>query len=354
MPAIPSPCTARSVFSEVGSPAGRWRDGRKHDTIGAPFTSGAPMTLKCKQYETPDDYWRVREFFRTLRAADPRPSEKWHVGDFDHWRWHYLENVVERPPHELRYWEAPDGQIGAVLVQGDPGVCHPMADPKVVTESLLTEMLEIAESEFTMTLRDGRRDTFVWADEKDDCLNALLRSRGYEHGQGDHAVEHNAWQALPQAPGSAPLPDGYLLRSMGDTDEHPSRSLASWRAFHPGEPDEGADPEGAWYRNVKRAPLYRRDLDVVAVAEGSGEIVAFSTCYFDDVLRTGNIVLVGTAPPHQRKGLGKAVVTETLRRLHWLGAVGAYASWYEPVPGALYQSCGFTDFEIGRAWRKFS
>ena len=64
-------------------------------------------------------------------------------------------------------------------------------------------------------------------------------------------------------------------------------------------------------------------------------------------------MLVGSAPPHQEKGLGKVVVTETLRRLHHLGAIGAYVSWYdEPGPRALYESVGFTDQEIGRAWRK--
>lgn len=310
------------------------------------------MTLLCKQYESPEDYWRAREFFRALRAANPRPSGQWHVGDFDYWRWHWLETVVERPPHELRYWEDSDGRIAAVLVQGDPGVCHPIADPRRVTVELLHEMLELAESEFTVSIRDNDHATFAWSDEKDECLNAVLQSRGYVHGQGSHAVEHNAWQPLPEAPAPAPLPDGYSIRSMGDVDEHPSRTLASWRAFHPDEPDEGADLNDPWYRNLQRAPLYRRDLDVVAVVKESGDIAAFSTCYFDDVLRTGNIVLVGTAGPHQQKGLGKAVVTETLRRLHWLGAVAAYVSWYEPEPGALYKSCGFTDHEIGRAWKK--
>lgn len=311
------------------------------------------MNFTRKQYETPDDYWRIREFFRMLRAANLRPSGNWDVCDFDYWRWHTLENVWERSPDELRYWEAVDGQVAAVLVYGDPGVCHPMADPKAVTEDLLHEMLGIAESEFLTKLNDGRQVLFPWADVDDVLLNTVLEARGYEHHSSGHATQYHGWQSLRDAPTPAELPEGYILRSMGDTDEHPSRSLASWRAFHPGEPDEGADPEGAWYRNIQRAPLYRRDLDVVAVEERSGDIVAFSTCYFDDVLRTGNIVLVGTAPPHQRKGLGKAAVTETLRRLYWLGAVGAYVSWYEPEPGALYRSCGFTDQEIGRAWRKY-
>jgi len=310
------------------------------------------MNPTRKRYETSEDYWRARAFFRALRVTDPRPSEKWDVCDFDYWRWHWLENVVERPPHELRYWETPNRRIAAVLVQGDPGVCHPMADPKAATEDLLHEMLGVAESAFLTPLGDGRQGLFAWADDEDDLLNSVLESRGYGRHSRNHAMEYHGWQSLRDAPMTSEAPEGYILRSMGDVDEHPSRGLASWRAFHPDEPDEKADPEGSWYRNVQRAPTYRRDLDVVAVCEMSGEIVSFSTCYFDDVLRTGTIVLVGTASAHQRKGLGKAVVTETLRRLHWLGGIAAYVSWYEPVPGTLYESCGFTDQEIGRAWAK--
>jgi len=309
------------------------------------------MNFAQKQYKIPDDYWHMREFFRSLRVVEPRPSENWTVCDFDFFRWHYLENVVERPPHEMRYWEASDGQIAAILVQGDPGVCHPMADPRIVSDSLLHEMLDVAEAEFRYTLNDGRQMTFVWSDEANGRLNGILQARGYVHGEGAHAVQHNAWQALEAPPATPPLPGGYVVRSMGDIDEHAPRSLASWRAFHPGEPDEGAD-DGAWYKNLQRAPTYRRDLDVVAIEEATGDIVAFSTCYFDDVLRTGAIILVGAAPAHQQKGMGKAVVTECLRRLHGLGAIGVYASWYEPAPGALFQSCGFNDIEIGRAWKK--
>ncbi len=261
---------------------------------------------------------------------------------------------MERPPqHELRYWETSEGRIAAVLVHGDPGVCHPMADPKAVTEDLLHEMLEIAESEFLTKLDDGRQVLFPWADVDDELLNSVLDARGYELHSGGHATEYHGWQCLRDTPTPAELPEGCILRSMGDADEHPSRSLASWRVFHAGEPDEGADPNGAWYRNIQRPPLYRRDFDVVAVAEGSGDIVAFSTCYFDDVLRTGNIVLAGAAQPHPQEALELAVVVETLSRLHHLGAVGTYLSWYESEPGSVYESAGFTDQVVARAWRKF-
>ncbi len=309
------------------------------------------MAFTLKQYASPDDYWKAREFFRALRIANLRPSENWHIADFDYWRWHWLENVVERSPNGLRYWEDADGEIVSVLAQGDPGVCHPMVDPAIDSADLRHAMLDIAEAEMVWALEDGRRFTFVWADETDDHLHGVLDARGYERAEGGHSTEHNAWQPLLEAPEPAPLPSGYTVRSMGDQDELSARSLASWRSFHPDEPDEGADPTGGWYRNVQRAPLYRRDLDVVAVTE-NGEIASFATCYFDDVSRTGAFVLVGTAPSHQRKGIAKGVMTETLRRLHHLGAVGAYASWYEPIAGALYESVGFTDQEIGRAWKK--
>ena len=73
------------------------------------------MNFVRKQYESDEDYWRIRGFFRNLRAEDPRPSVTWNVSDFDYWRWHTLENVWGRDPRELAYWEDPQGQIVAVL-----------------------------------------------------------------------------------------------------------------------------------------------------------------------------------------------------------------------------------------------
>jgi GNAT superfamily N-acetyltransferase len=111
---------------------------------------------------------------------------------------------------------------------------------------------------------------------------------------------------------------GYTVRALGDQDELPARSWLSWKAFHPNEPDEKY--EGwEWYKNVQRIPLYRRDLDIVAVASG-GELAAFCTVWFDDVTRTAVFEPVGTHPDHQKRGLGKAVMSEGLRRAQRLGA----------------------------------
>ena len=150
------------------------------------------LALTMRRYGSPDDYWHAREFLRSLRVADPRPSGIWHIGSFDFWRWHWLENVVERPPDELRLWTTKNGEVRAVLVQGDPGVCHPMAAPAVASGRLLHEMLQVAESEFPTNLPEGRRAVFVWSDESDAMLKAVLEARGYELASGGHSTENAA------------------------------------------------------------------------------------------------------------------------------------------------------------------
>ena len=139
------------------------------------------------------------------------------------------------------------------------------------------------------------------------------------------------------------------MRSLGDKEELPARSMLSWRAFHSEAPDseyEGWD----WYLNVQRAPLYRRDLDIVAVAS-EGELASFCTVWFDDVTRTGAFEPVGTSPKYQKMGLGKAVMTEGLQRLKRLGATLATVSSFTPPAHALYSSMGFKDYSILEPWR---
>lgn len=144
------------------------------------------------------------------------------------------------------------------------------------------------------------------------------------------------------------LPAGYSVRALGDSDELPARSWASWRSFHPDEPVEKYRG-WEWYRTVQRCPLYRRDLDLVAVAS-DGAIASFCTVWLDDVCRTGLFEPVATHPDHLRRGLGAAVMAEGLRRLKWLGATMAYVGSYSIPAGALYSSLGFVDYELNEPW----
>ncbi len=146
------------------------------------------------------------------------------------------------------------------------------------------------------------------------------------------------------------IPPGFTIRSLGRCEELPARSWASWRGFHPDEPDEKY--EGwEWYRNIQRCPLYRRDLDIVAAAP-DGAIASFCTIWYDDVTRTAYYEPVATAPEYQRLGLGRACLLEGLRRLQHLGCLLAFVNSEEEGPQRFYHSVGFDEHDVLRAWDK--
>jgi len=291
----------------------------------------------------------VRAFLRRAGAAGGPPGERWRVADFDYWRFHWLRNVVERGLDDLFCWETGDGELVSVLLRGDPGVCHLHVAPEARSAALEEEMIDTAEAALAIAKDDGRM-LWVWADEDDALRSGLLARRGYETYMSDHAKQHNRRHPLGDPLPEIRVPEGYAVRAMRPGDR-PARSLASWRAFHPGEPDAGSDASGAWYRNVQSAPTYRSDLDCVVTARNA-EIVSFATCYFDEGSREGVFVLVGTAAAHQREGLATAAAAAVLRGLKRLGARAAYVASVEPAAHAFYASVGFVECRRAQAWRK--
>jgi mycothiol synthase len=84
------------------------------------------------------------------------------------------------------------------------------------------------------------------------------------------------------------------LRALGEAAELPARAWFSWKTFHPSAPEQEFAVLGwAWYHDLQRRPLYRRDLDLVALAP-KGEIAALCTLWYDDVTRSASFEPVGT------------------------------------------------------------
>jgi GNAT superfamily N-acetyltransferase len=192
-------------------------------------------------------------------------------------------------------------------------------------------MIATAEAHLSVN-RNGKQKLFLWSDSQDTQRQQLLAAHGFT--QQDFA--ENQWRRdLDKPVPEVPVADGYTIRALGDESELRARSWASWRGFHPDEPDDKY--EGwEWYHNIQRCPLYRRDLDLVAAI--GNIIAAFATFWYDDYTRTVYIEPVATVPEHQRKGLQKALISEGLRRVQRLGALRAFVGGYEPRPNALYSS----------------
>ena len=299
-----------------------------------------------RPYQTIEDYWRIRAFLRDVYLRNGRRALSWPLYRFDYWRWHGLENLHPGEP-PIFLWEN-EGQIVAVLNAEEPGEGFMHVDPDLRSPTLESEMLAIAEDNLAIAPELGVRALIVWADAGDALRHESLELRGYARADSRRESQRVRSLALP-IPG-IPIPVGYTLRALGDSDELPARSLASWRAFHPDRPESEHVWDG-WYTNVQRAPLYRRDLDLVAVA-ADGELAAFCTAWFDDVTRTGAFEPVGTVPAHQRRGLGKALLTEGLRRLRRLGATQAIVSSFEPAAHALYASVGLAEQTVAEPWQR--
>ncbi|HSJ58414.1 MAG TPA: GNAT family N-acetyltransferase [Anaerolineae bacterium] len=306
------------------------------------------MKPTMRWYRDEDDYWRIRAFLRDVFLLNGRRERSWHVARLDYWRWHLIATCECCPPvpEVTLLWETAAGDIAAVLHPVYAGEVFLHMNPAFRTQALEEEVLAVAEERFAADTSDGRRYLVVNRDRDDELRLAVLTERGYRKwGEPVHHWSRDLDAAIPAVPVAA----GYTIRSMGDVDEHPARSWASWRAFHPDDPDEAY--EGwEWYSNIQAGPLYRRDLDVVAATE-AGEIAAFCTIWYDDVTRSGVCVLVGTAAEHQRRGLGKAVIWEGLRRMQRLGGTRAFANGYDAAANALYGAALGT-LELSDSWVK--
>jgi mycothiol synthase len=301
-----------------------------------------------RKYETEEDYWCIREFLREVSMLNDRHDFAWSLLRWDYWRWHVNENIFRFGLEDvITLWEA-ESRIVAMLNPDTNGEAFFQLHPSYHGPELLSEMLDVAEQKLPKKKEDGKQELIVWVNAEDAVHKDILAQRRYARSK--FQAEHMRRRSFSsQIPDSIP-PAGYTVRALGDEGELPARSWLSWKVFHPEEPDEKYQG-WEWYRNVQRLPIYRRDLDIVAVAH-DGELAAFSTVWFDDSTRTAVFEPVGTHPSHQKCGLGKAVMSEGLRRAQKLGATLATVSSYSTGAHALYESMGFTDVDILEPWIK--
>jgi len=308
------------------------------------------MQLTLRAYQTEDDYWRIREFLRRVFLLNDRRELSWHVARFDYWRWHGIENMGHgKLERDVFIWETAYGQIAAVLNREGPGDVFLQTQPGFRTPELDEEMIMVAEKHLTLTRADGKHKLWVWIDSRDDVRHAILTRRGYAKGD---SPEYQWRRALDAPIPDVPVPAGYTVRALGDGLELLERCYASGLGFHDDiktAVENRSDP--TWYRNIQNAPLYRRDLDLVAVAP-DGAIASFATIWFDDVTRSACFEPVATVPAHRRHGLGKAVMTEGLRRLKRMGAVIAFVGGSAPPANALYASVMGKEFDLSEPWIK--
>ncbi len=309
------------------------------------------MTIKFRPYQTEEDFWAMRHLLRDAFALNRSRMHSWHVARLDYARWHMCLNCAHVTLEQVAWlWESAGDLVGFVMPDGGPGEAHLCVHPDWEIGALEQEMLDVAEQHLASTGPHGACRLTVWSPRQNALRRQLLAERGY----GSAAEPEFQWRRRLDMPiPEAPLAPGYVIHPMGDGQELADRCYASGLAFHPDDLSIALENrrDVSWYRNIQNAPLYRRDLDLVALAP-DGSVGAFATLWFDDATRSAYFEPVATVPAHQRRGLAKAVMTDGLCRLQRMGALTAFVCGYGAAANALYRSVMGPEYDLYEPWER--
>lgn len=185
----------------------------------------------------------------------------------------------------------------------------------------------------------------TWSTTRQPDLDRILARAGYE--QSDKQLIHSIIDLPRSAAANARTHEGYTIRGVQGAAEIPRRVAVHRSAFEPSR------MTAERYAQVMRAPSYRPELDVVAVA-ADGTFAAFCLAWYDADMRVGLLEPVGTEQAHRRRALAAAVCAEALRRLEELGAERASVLSIGGTegPNHLYRSLGFREVMRSMQWRR--
>ncbi len=318
------------------------------------------VRFQLRAYDRERDFDRVREFLVRTQRAFGTPGLNWGLE-----RWNYARFFVAPmlgstgtdpgvPPGALRairmweemigLWEDDKGNIIGVANIEHPDPDHPDFGEIFLQRhpdhpELLDEMLRYAEERF----RDPRENrVFIVAYERDRVLRDVLGERGYVE-KPDIAMPYLEIEltGLP----APTLPPGFTVRTMAEENDVERRRELFGRAFDYPDPEDW--PSGFAYRELQRAPDYRKEHDLVLVAP-DGTYAACCIIWHDAANRMGHLEPVGTHPDFRRRGLARAVVLHGLHKLAGLGATRV--PMVSTVP--LYEAIGFRKLGVYHPWIK--
>jgi ribosomal protein S18 acetylase RimI-like enzyme len=261
-----------------------------------------------------DEIQQLQVELRRLRG----PRANWHVGDI---AWGARQHAGREAEWRIRLW-ADDGRTVAwSWLRTDAGTLDFDVHPDHL--HLLDELLDEPQARTAPAFED------------DEELRAVLARHGFVRPEDDRL--HFLVRDLTEAPEPPPLPNGFRCRTMTDADfaDRVAAHRDVWS--RPGRPSRVTE---ASYAQVQQAWPYRPSLDCVVEAP-DGRIAAFCLCWPDDANSVGEFEPVGTREEYRRLGLGAAVCTFGLRRLHEEGIRQAIVYCVTEPACALYESLGF-------------
>ena len=247
---------------------------------------------------------------------------QWHVGDVT---WGLRQHEGREDEWKIRIWKDGGRTVAWSWLNGD----HPRA---MLEFDVRRDRLDLLDE---ILAEPGARTTVAFDDDAE--VRAALVRHGFtregaemnRHGPLMHFLARD----LPETPEQVRLPHGFRCRAV-EPDDLAERVAIHRDVWAPSRVTETS------FESVQASWPYRASLDCVVEAP-DGRFAAYCLVWPDDENGVGELEPVGVRDEFRRRGLGAAVCTFALRRLHEEGGRQAVVYCVTDAACGLYESIGF-------------
>ena len=271
--------------------------------------------MTIRPYDHAADYEAVNRFLIGLyRPVDV--LENWLQPRWEYMHFHSMS--IGLPFDRCGVSEDAKGINGLVHFESNPAFSYLQYRPGDidVVEALL---------DWSATHLGGYSQTFdrdvlgFYVNDFDADVRHLMEEGGFEQHH-EHAEPH-VRMVLTGPVEVPPLPAGFRLVGLDEDNDLTRINKVLWRGFnHEGPPP---DEEIPGRELAQQAPNFRKDLTIVALAP-NGDYGTFAGMWVVPENKVACVEPVATDPDYRRMGLGRAAVSESIRRA---AADGAEVVW---------------------------
>jgi ribosomal protein S18 acetylase RimI-like enzyme len=282
------------------------------------------------------EFDELRGLCVTGYAASHKPFN-WRLALLENWSYasRYLE-PLEYFTSRVHLWRSGAGQLVGGLIR-----YYDLTYPQVLPGYRFVEdrMFDWAERNWA----GGRAVIQTMVYDHDTERKMLLRQRGYEdRGTTEIVRIYDLSRTYPRPE----LPPGFRITTLAETGNYDERIALENSVW-------GVALDEAWFEGKSSAPHYSFDWDLLAVSP-DGQQVAYCLVWLDTRNRMGEIDPMGTHPDYRGRGLARALVTESLRRMRAAGMRYAFIACEadDLAVNRLYSSLGPAETYLGNDWIK--
>jgi ribosomal protein S18 acetylase RimI-like enzyme len=286
-------------------------------------------------------YQGIHDQQRMMALVRSQPQDNFHIIDLPY----RFSSWAFDDPTNIGLWEDEQGELWAWAVLQTPFWAIDYAYHPAAPTGIHAQMLTWADAKAQAQLASayGRPIWFVnvfdWQTERqwELATQGFVSVADWGEDSWTKVLLHHE---LIHALSSQTLPAGYTLRPLQGAQE-----VAAYVALHRAV-FESESMTVAWRQRTRQHADYQPELDLV-IEDPSGQLAAFCIGWFTprgiEGRPSGQIEPMGVRADLRAQGLGRAILSEVVRRLYQRGAehVVVETDNYRNAAFALYEAVGF-------------